>query len=86
MSDMFPNYSPLSCSFEKLTNQSNRKSQINISNGKNCSVCSKSSVCKYREVITEEVERLVGELEKKDLPLSININCNEFLQKQTARI
>lgn len=86
MSDMFPDYSPLSCSLEKLTNQSNRNNQINVSNGKNCRDCSKSSVCKYQEVVSEEVERLIGELEKKELPLSVNINCNEFLQKQTVGI
>lgn len=86
MGDMFSDYSPLSCSLEKLTNQSNRNNQINISNGKNCRDCSKSCVCKYQEVVTEEVERLVGELEKKKLPLSVNISCNEFLQRQTSTL
>lgn len=59
---------------------------VKTPSNKNCRVCSKSSVCKYQEVVTEEVERLVGELEKKELPLSVNINCNEFLQKQTVGV
>lgn len=59
---------------------------VQTNNGKNCRDCSKSSVCKYQEVVTEEVERLVAELEKKELPLSVNINCSEFLQKQTVGV
>lgn len=57
-----------------------------MNNGRNCRDCSKSNVCKYQEVVTEEVERLIGELEKKELPLSVNINCDEFLQKQIVGI
>lgn len=57
---------------------------VKTSNSKNCRNCSKSSVCKYQEFVIEEVERLVGELEKKELPLSVNINCNEYMQKQTV--
>lgn len=63
-----------------------KQMQIKINNSKNCRDCSKSSVCKYQEVVTEEVERFVEELEKKELPLSVNINCNEFLQKQTVGV
>lgn len=59
---------------------------VKTSNGKNCRNCSKSSVCKYREVVSEEVERLVRELEKKELPLSVNINCNEFLHKNSGNV
>lgn len=59
---------------------------VKTSNSKNCKECTKSSVCKYQEVVIKEVERLVGELEKKELPLSVNINCNEFLQKQTVGV
>lgn len=54
---------------------------IKTNNDRDCRNCSKSNVCKYQDVVTEEVERLIGELEKKELPLSVNINCNEFLQK-----
>lgn len=68
------------------TNANPKMPSVQTSNGKNCRDCSKSSVCKYQEVITEEVERLVAELEKKELPLSVNINCSEFLQKQTVGI
>lgn len=68
------------------TNANPKMPQVQTSNGKNCRDCSKSSVCKYQEVVTEEVERLVGELEKKELPLSVNINCKEFLQRQTVGI
>lgn len=68
------------------TNSNPKMPSVQTSNGKNCIACSKSSVCKYQEVVTEEVERLVEELEKKELPLSVNINCNEFLQKQTVGI
>lgn len=59
---------------------------VQTGNSKNCRKCSKSNVCKYQEVVIEEVERLIGELEKKELPLSVNINCNEFLQKQTVGV
>lgn len=68
------------------TNSNPKMPLVNTSNSKNCRNCSKSSVCKYHEVVTEEVERLVGELEKKELPLSVNISCNEFLQKQTSKL
>lgn len=68
------------------TNANPKMPPVKINNSKNCRECSKSSVCKYQEVVTEEVERLVRELEKKELPLSVNINCNEFLQKQTVGI
>lgn len=69
-----------------LTNSNPKMPQVQTSNGRSCRDCSKSSVCKYQEVVIEEVERLVGELEKKELPLSVNINCNEFMQKQTVGI
>lgn len=68
------------------TNANPKMPLVQTSNSKRCQDCSKSSVCKYQEVVTEEVERLVGELEKKELPLSVNINCNEFLQKQTVGV
>lgn len=56
------------------TNSNPKMPLVQTSNGKNCQGCSKSSVCKYQEVVTEEVERLIRELEKKELPLSVNIN------------
>lgn len=69
-----------------LTNANPKMPLVKTSNGKNCRDCSKLNVCKYQEVVTEEVERLVGELESKELPLSVKINCNEFLQRQTVGI
>lgn len=68
------------------TNSNPAMPLVKTSNSKNCRDCSKSSVCKYKEVVTEEVERLVCELEKKELPLSVNISCNEFQQKQTVGV
>lgn len=35
---------------------------IQTSNGRNCRDCSKVSVCRYQEVVTEEVEKLIEEL------------------------
>lgn len=51
---------------------------VKISNGKNCRTCNKSSVCKYQEVVVEEVEKLMGEIKAKGLPLSVNVNCREW--------
>lgn len=59
---------------------------VKISNGRNCRDCSKANVCKYQEVVVEEVEKLIGEMGKKELPLSVNINCNEFLHKNTGNV
>ena len=57
---------------------------IEISNGKNCTTCNKSSVCKYKDDIEREVERIVEELEEKELPLSVNINCREWNNKNSS--
>ena len=51
---------------------------IETSNGKNCKTCNKSSVCKYKDSIEREVKRIIEELEEKELPLSVNINCREW--------
>lgn len=59
---------------------------VQISNGRNCRDCGKSSVCKYQEIVVKEVEKLIGELKNKELPLFVNINCNEFLHKGTGTI
>lgn len=67
-------------------NSNPKMPSVQTSNGRNCRDCSKANVCKYQEVVIEEVERLIGELDKKELPLSVNINCNEFLQKQTVGV
>ena len=51
---------------------------VETSNGKNCTTCNKSTVCKYKDNIEREVERIVEEIEGKELPLSVNINCREW--------
>lgn len=67
------------------TNSNPKMPSVQLSNGRNCRDCSKANVCKYQEVVIEEVERLIEELESKELPLSVNINCNEFLHKNSEK-
>lgn len=50
---------------------------------KKCENCSKSSVCKYMNSVTEEIERITIELSKKDISLLINFECKEFSYKPT---
>ena len=57
---------------------------IETSNGKNCTTCNTSSVCKYKDGIEREVERIVEELEEKEFPLSVNINCREWNNKNSS--
>lgn len=59
---------------------------IKTSNGKNCTTCSKSTVCKYKNNIEREVGRIVEELEGKELPLSVNINCREWSGKNSGLV
>lgn len=54
---------------------------IETSNGRNCSTCNKSSVCKYQERVVADVEKMIVALEKKEIPLSVNINCREWVEK-----
>lgn len=51
---------------------------IETSNGRNCSTCNKSSVCKYQERVVADVEKMIAALEKKEIPLLVNINCREW--------
>lgn len=51
---------------------------IETSNGRNCSTCNKSRVCKYQERVVEDVDKMIAALEKKEIPLSVNINCREW--------
>lgn len=51
---------------------------IETSNGRNCSTCNKSSVCKYQERVIADVEKMIAALEKKEIPLLVNINCREW--------
>ena len=87
MSD-FLQTTPLSCSLEHLEDYYSKNNEnvlhIETSNGKNCSTCNKSRVCKYKENIEREVERIVKELEEKELPLSVNINCREWSSNNSS--
>lgn len=82
MSDMFTDVSPLSCSLEHLeeyySKKNNNTLHIETSNGRNCSTCNKAKVCKYQENITRDIGNIISALEKKELPLSVNINCREW--------
>lgn len=81
MSDMFTNASPLSLSLNQLEKYSKNIENIvhiETSNGKNCSTCNKARVCKYQENVIKDVENIISALEKKRLPLSVNINCREW--------
>lgn len=55
--------------------------KVETSNGRNCRDCSKTNVCKYRAAVIEEVMELTESVKNLELPLSININCREFLGK-----
>ena len=66
MSDMFTDASPIS------------SLHIETSNGRNCRTCNKANVCKYQETVVENVEKMISTLKKKELPLSVNINCREW--------
>lgn len=54
---------------------------VEISNGKSCGACNKSSVCRYKEGVMDETEQLIETVKRIDLPLSININCKEYDNK-----
>lgn len=68
------------------TNSNPKMPSVQTSNGRNCRDCSKANVCKYQKLVIQEVEKLIEELENKELPLSVNINCNEFLHKNTGNV
>ena len=72
MSDMFTDASPIS------------SLHIETSNGRNCRTCNKANVCKYQETVVENVEKMISTLKKKELPLSVNINCREWSGKDSG--
>ena len=72
MSDMFTDASPIS------------SLHIETSNGRNCRACNKANVCKYQETVVENVEKMISTLKKKELPLSVNINCREWSGKDSG--
>lgn len=89
MSDMFTDASPLSCSLEHLEEFYSKKKEtsslhIETSNGRNCTTCNKASVCKYQENVIRDVEKMIVALEKKELPLLVNINCREWNGKDSG--
>ena len=89
MSDMFTDASPLSCNLEHLEEFYSKKKEISslhieTSNGRNCRTCNKANVCKYQETVVENVEKTISTLEKKELPLSVNINCREWSGKDSG--
>ncbi len=54
------------------------KVYIKTSNSRNCSTCNKAKVCKYNESATTYVEKIIKELEQKELPLFADIDCREW--------
>lgn len=59
---------------------------VKTNNGRNCRTCNKTNVCKYQADIVEKVEKIVEDVGKLDLPLTVNINCNEWSSKNTSTI
>lgn len=90
MSDMFTDASPLSCSLEKLNNFYSKSEKREIvtetSNGRNCRNCNKSTVCKYSDDVEKEVGKLIAEVAKMELPLTVNINCREWADKKVSTL
>lgn len=90
MSDIFTDASPLSCSLEKLNdfynNNAKREVITETSNGRNCRTCNKSTVCKYVDEVEEKVEKLIDEVSKMKLPLSVNVNCREWTDRKSSTL
>ena len=55
-------------------------------NTKNCRTCNKSTVCKYSDKVSENVEKLIDEVSKWNLPLSVNVNCREWADRKTSTL
>lgn len=51
---------------------------IETSNGKNCTKCNKSNVCKFKDTVEDHVKMMISTLEKQELPLAVSINCREW--------
>ncbi len=54
------------------------KVYIKTSNSRNCSTCNKAKVCKYKESVTRNVEKITEGLKQKELPLLVDISCVEW--------
>lgn len=76
---MFPNTHNL-----PLTNSNPPMPTVNVSKGRDCTTCNKENECKYKESVTEEVTKLLSNIEKLNLPLFLNINCQEWNGKITG--
>lgn len=59
---------------------------IETSNGRNCKTCNKANVCKYQEDTIEKVGKIISDVEKLELPLTVNINCKEWDSKNTPTL
>lgn len=46
---------------------------VETTNGRNCKTCNKANVCKYQADVIEKVEKIIGDVEKLELPLTVNI-------------
>lgn len=57
-----------------------------VNNTKNCKNCIKSNVCKYQEKVIQEIENLTNTLSKMELPLTANIYCREWAERQLGTI
>lgn len=55
-------------------------------NTKNCRTCNKSTVCKYSDEVVEKVEKMIDEISKMELPLTVNINCKEWADRKTSTL
>lgn len=55
-------------------------------NTKNCRTCNKSNVCKYSDRALDQTEKLIDEVSKWELPLSITINCREWADRKTSTL
>lgn len=51
---------------------------IKTSSNRNCTTCNKAKVCKYKESVTGNVEKITEGLKQKELPLLMEINCREW--------
>jgi len=54
---------------------------IQISNNNNCRNYNKTNVCKYQENVIKEIEKIISDVDKLELPLLVNINCTEYSGK-----
>ena len=44
----------------------------------NCDSCNKSFVCKFKEDISKEKEKIINNMQNTTLPLTIEITCQQY--------